>query len=153
MSIIQTFLSGALWTTDNPISVEVLLVGGGGAGGYGFLDAQHGAGGGGGGSGTTSGAGPKAGNGGSGIVIIRIPRPKASAVGTIVANGGTEITYTGNGTNGINGQGYKIHLFTGSSSLNVTQAGFVDVLVIAGGAGGGNGIIHAAYAKGCGQHG
>jgi len=54
----------------------------------------------------------------------------------IEATGGTETTYTANSKN------YKVHTFTSSGNFVVTQEGngeraFIDYLVIAGGAGGG----------------
>lgn len=66
------------------------------------------------------------------VVRVQITPPTASGV---VASGGMEGTYTGNGTNGTLGQNYKVHQFTtaGSSSLVVTQGGEADVFLISGG--------------------
>jgi hypothetical protein len=47
------------------------------------------------------------------------------------ANGGTVTTITQNGVN------YRVHTFTSSGTLSVTQSGSVEVLVVAGGASGG----------------
>ena len=51
------------------------------------------------------------GAGGSGIVIVRTITSN-SRPGTVVATGGTETTYTGDGSNGDLGQEYKVHTFT-----------------------------------------
>ena len=53
-----------------------------------------------------------------------------------VASGGTETTFTGNGTTGINGQNYKVHKFTANGTLTVTTGGACEVFVLAGGGGG-----------------
>ena len=57
----------------------------------------------------------------------------------IEATGGTETTYSSGGKN------YKVHTFTTSGNLVVTQEGngeraFVDYLIVAGGGGGGAGV-------------
>ncbi len=49
------------------------------------------------------------------------------------ATGGTETTYTDSGKT------YKVHTFTGSSTLNIQVPGYADVLVVGAGGGGGNG--------------
>ena len=51
------------------------------------------------------------------------------------ANGGTVTTITQNGVN------YRVHTFTSSGTLSVTQSGSVEVLVVAGG-GGGSGNVY-----------
>ena len=61
----------------------------------------------------------------------------AAGGGSAVCTGGTETTYTGDGTNGDLGQNYKVHTFLASDTLTVNTAGFVDVLVVGGGGGGG----------------
>lgn len=64
----------------------------------------------------------------------------------IEATGGTVTEYTGNGTNGIDGQKYKVHTFTsGSSTLTldyVPTQGLhgLEYLVVAGGGGGSGGF-------------
>ena len=50
-------------------------------------------------------------DGGSGIVIVRTITSN-SRPGTVVASGGTETTFTGDGSNGDLGQEYKVHTFT-----------------------------------------
>ena len=55
------------------------------------------------------------------------------------ASGGTETTYTGNGTNGTNGTSYKVHTFTSSANFVTTGTGSMDILIVAGGGGGGGG--------------
>lgn len=62
--------------------------------------------------------------------------------------GGTETTYIGNGTTGVNGQGYKVCRFTATDTLTVSQAGEVDILVVAGGGGGGGGTNGVHYGAG-----
>jgi hypothetical protein len=132
------------------ISGSSVTYGGGGAGGSfqngGATGGSGGGGNGGTGSGGTAGSANTGGGGGgnwtagkaggSGTVIIRVIRSNRNARSSVVASGGTESTYTGNGTNGISGQNYKVHTFTGSSTFTMTQGGFVDCLVVAGGAGG-----------------
>ena len=103
---------------------------------------------------TTPGSGGSSSNGKAGIVIVAVQKSAPTASG-IVASGGTETTYRGNGTNGVNGQLYKVHTFTASSSLTVTQGGACDVLVVGGGGGGssnGNGDIVAAGGAGAGAY-
>lgn len=53
------------------------------------------------------------------------------AVTGVVATGGSISTYTSGGIT------YKLHTFTGTSSLNVTNGGTAAVLAVAGGSGGG----------------
>ncbi len=65
--------------------------------------------GGGGGAGSHYNYTNKGGDGGSGIVVIRYPIGGAN---DIVATGGTITEYVGNGTNGVNGQRYRVHTFT-----------------------------------------
>lgn len=60
----------------------------------------------------------------------------------VAATGGTVTTYTGNGSNGLNGVEYKLHAFntTGALSWNVADTGTdaaADLLIVAGGGGGG----------------
>lgn len=49
-----------------------------------------------------------------------------------VASGGTETTFVSGGNT------YRIHAFTSSGTFTVTQGGVMDVMLVAGGAGGGN---------------
>lgn len=65
-----------------------------------------------------------------------------------VISGGTETTYVGNGTNGVNGQGYRVCRFTATANLTVSQAGEVDILVVAGGGSGGGGTNGVHYGAG-----
>ena len=57
--------------------------------------------------------------GGSGIVIVRTITSN-SRPGTVVASGGTETTFTGDGSNGDLGQEYKVHTFTSDGTLSVS---------------------------------
>ncbi len=124
--------------------------GGGGGGAWGSTGGAAGSGGGGagsssgsagagtvntGGGGGGSGAGASA-AGGSGIVIVRTVTAGAAPSG-VVASGGTQTTYTGNGTNGVNGRNYVVQRFNANGTLTVTQPGYADVLIVSGGSGGG----------------
>jgi hypothetical protein len=83
------------------------------------------------GGGEQNGAGVSA----AGVVIVAVQKTAPTASG-VVASGGTETTYVGDGSNGVLGQSYKVHTFTAATgSLVVTQGGEVDVLIL--GAGGG----------------
>jgi len=73
----------------------------------------------------------------AGIVIVRVQTSPPTISG-VVATGGTESTYIGNGSNGVLNQSYKVHKFTTSGSLVVTQGGAIDVLCVGGGGGSGN---------------
>ena len=53
------------------------------------------------------------------------------------ANGGTVTTLTQNGVN------YRVHTFTSSGTLSVTQSGSVEVLVVAGGGSAGSALYHS----------
>ena len=109
-------------------------IGGGGAGGTtGGVAGTVNTGGGGGGtySNNTSAAG------GSGLVIVRTIATNANA--GVVASGGTETTYTGDGSNGVNGQAYKVHTFTSDGTFSVSTGGNVDALLVGGGGAGGSG--------------
>ena len=44
------------------------------------------------------------------------------------ATGGTTSTYTGDGTNGTNGVGYKVHIFTSSGNFTPSASGTIDYL-------------------------
>jgi len=66
--------------------------------------------------------------------------PFDSGESPATATGGTESTYTGDGTNGILGTSYKVHAFTSSGSLVVTDTGQARALVLAGGGSGGAGV-------------
>ena len=107
-------------------------------GGIGTKDATPGGngvvntGGGGGGGGYTAGGGGVGGTGGSGIVIVRTITSN-SRPGTVVASGGLETTFTGDGSNGDLGQDYKVHTFTSDGTLSVSVAGEVDALLVGGG--------------------
>jgi hypothetical protein len=68
----------------------------------------------------------------AGVVIVAVQKTPPTASG-VVASGGTETTFTGDGTNGVLGQGYKVHKFTADSSLVVTAGGACEVLLISGG--------------------
>jgi hypothetical protein len=83
------------------------------------------------------GAGATSTSGSTGIVIVAVQK-SAPTVSGVVASGGTESTYTGDGVNGVLGQNYKVHKFTASSNLTITTGGTVDVLIVGGGGGGGN---------------
>jgi hypothetical protein len=69
-----------------------------------------------------------------GVVIVRV-QTQAPTISGIVASGGTESTYTGDGTNGVLGQNYKVHTFTTAGNFVVTQGGEADVLIVGGGSG------------------
>lgn len=63
----------------------------------------------------------------------------------IEATGGTITEYTGNGTTGINGQRYKVHTFTSSSTLTLSHTPTqglqgLQYLVVGGGGGGTGGL-------------
>ena len=73
-----------------------------------------------------------------GIVIVRTITSN-SRPGTVVASGGTETTFTGDGSNGDLGQDYKVHTFTSDGTLSVSVAGEVDAFVVGGGGSGGSG--------------
>jgi hypothetical protein len=70
-----------------------------------------------------------------GIVIVAVQKSAPTASG-VVATGGTETTYVGDGTNGVLGQSYKVHQFTADGTFTVTQGGEADVLIVGGGAAG-----------------
>jgi hypothetical protein len=72
--------------------------------------------------------------GAAGIVIVAVQK-SAPTVSGIVASGGTESTYVGDGVNGTLGQSYKVHTFTASGNLVVTQGGEAEVLILGGGGG------------------
>ena len=114
----------------------------GGNGGAGAAAGAANTGQGGGGS-SNANSGP----GGSGIVIVRTVVGGTLPTG-VIASGGTETTYVGDGTNGVLGQSYKVHKFTADGTFTVTQGGEADVLVVgAGGSGtggyggGGGGVL------------
>ena len=91
------------------------------------------------------------GAGGSGIVIVRTITSN-SRPGTVVATGGTETTFTGDGSNGDLGQEYKVHTFTSDGTLSVSVAGEVDALILAGGGGGGGVANNFGGGGGAGGH-
>jgi hypothetical protein len=72
--------------------------------------------------------------GATGVVIVAVQK-SAPTVSGVVASGGTESTYVGDGTNGVLGQTYKVHTFTANGTLTVTQGGDADVLIVGGGNG------------------
>ena len=115
--------------------------GGGGAGGVNAANGTAGTantGGGGGGAGSNGGAGGTGGNGGSGLVVIRSVVATSVASGIIIS-GGTETDYTGDGTNGVNGQDYRVHAITADTTMTVTAFpadATCDLLVVGGGGGG-----------------
>jgi hypothetical protein len=74
--------------------------------------------------------------GGSGVVIVRTVTAGAAPSG-VIASGGTQTTYTGNGTNGVSGRNYVVQRFNANGTLTVTQPGYADVLIVSGGSGGG----------------
>jgi hypothetical protein len=84
------------------------------------------------GNGKTGGAG----NASTGIVIVRV-QTTAPTVSGVVASGGTETTYVGDGSNGVLGKRYRLHSFTtpGTQSLAVSQGGMAEFLLISGAAG------------------
>jgi len=78
-------------------------------------------------------------NGGSGIAVFRTIVATSVASG-IIMSGGTETTFTGDGTNGVNGADYKVHTFNSTASLTVTAfplAASCDLLLVGGGGSGG----------------
>jgi hypothetical protein len=79
----------------------------------------------------------------TGVVIVAVQK-SAPTVSGVVASGGTETTYVGDGTNGVLGQSYKVHTFTADGSLIVTQGGLADVLIVGGGSHGGGGSYPGA---------
>lgn len=78
------------------------------------------------------GEGHADGTGSSGVVIVRVQKT-APTVSGVVATGGAVNDYTGDGTNGVLGQKYRVHTFTADGSLVVSQGGVADVLLISGG--------------------
>ncbi len=68
----------------------------------------------GGGGGGSSCGNCTSGSGGSGVVIIRY------AATSPLATGGSQTSYTGNGTNGTNGVVYQVHTFTSSGTFALT---------------------------------
>lgn len=95
------------------------------------------------GSGSSGAGAPNTGNGGangttggSGVVIVAVQKSPPTVSG-IVATGGTVTEFTGDGVNGVLGQRYRVHTFTASGSLDVTQGGACDLLVVGGGGAGG----------------
>ena len=103
------------------------------------------------------GSGGSHGNGVAGIVIVAVQKTPPTVSG-VVASGGTESTYTGDGTNGVLGQNYKVHTFTADGTLTVTQGGECDYFLISGGgygdatttAGGGGSINYGKATLGAG---
>ena len=69
-----------------------------------------------------------------GVVIVAVQK-SAPTVSGVAASGGTETQYTGDGTNGVLGQKYKVHTFStpGAANLVVAQGGEADVFLISGG--------------------
>jgi hypothetical protein len=67
------------------------------------------------------------------------PSAPATAVGTVVATGGTVTTFVGDGANGTSGTRYVVHAFTtvGASSLTLNRSRALEYLVVGGGGGGG----------------
>ncbi len=51
----------------------------------------------------------------------------------VITSGGTLTTYTGNGTNGVDGQGYQVYSFPSSGSLVVATDGYAEVLIVGAG--------------------
>lgn len=87
-------------------------------------------------TGNGGGGNPTGTAGAAGVVIIRTVTAGAAPSG-VVASGGTQTTYTGNGTNGVNGRNYVVQRFNANGTLTVTQPGYADVLIVSGGSGGG----------------
>lgn len=110
---------GPGWSSIAPGGDAAANTGAGGAGGYNISNYRSG-------------------TGGSGIVIVAV-QISAPTTSGVIATGGTESTYVGDGVNGVLGQSYKVHQFTatGAGSFVVTQGGACDVLVVGGGGGGG----------------
>lgn len=73
-----------------------------------------------------------AGAGATGVVIVAVQKSPPTVSG-VVATGGTVTEYTGDGTNGVLGQKYKVHRFTANGNLVVTQGGDADTLIVSGG--------------------
>jgi hypothetical protein len=91
----------------------------------------------------------------SGVVIVAVKKSPATASG-VVASGGTETTYVGDGTNGVLGQSYKQHSFTtvgAAGNFVVTTGGEAEVLVMSGGAGGSGGGASTPASAGAGGNG
>lgn len=82
----------------------------------------------------TPGSGTASGNGQPGIVIVRVQK-SAPTVSGVAATGGTTTEYTGDGTNGVLGQKYRVHTFTADGNFVVSQGGEIDYFVIGGGGG------------------
>jgi hypothetical protein len=83
------------------------------------------------GSATSTGAVP----GHAGVVIVRV-RTSPPTVSGVAATGGTVTEYTGDGTNGVLGQKYRVHTFTSPTDyLVVAQGGPADLFMISGGCG------------------
>jgi hypothetical protein len=70
--------------------------------------------------------GPIGGDGAPGAAVI------GDATGAV-----TTSSFTGDGTNGDDGQAYDVYEFTGSGELIVSEPGLVEALVVGGGGGGG----------------
>lgn len=87
-------------------------------------------------TGTEPGAGSMVtGTGVPGIVIVAVQK-SAPTVSGVVATGGTVTEYTGDGTNGVLGQKYRVHTFSADGALEVSTGGTADVLLVASGGGG-----------------
>jgi hypothetical protein len=119
---------------------------------YPAMNGDANTGGGGGASGTWFSPGQsdwgRGGAGGTGVAIAAVQTSPPVDSG-IVASGGTESTYVGDGTNGVLGQTYKVHTFTASGALTVTQGGEAEILVCGGGGPSGN-SDGSGYASGGG---
>ena len=85
--------------------------------------------------GTGPGATSRTNPGGSGTVIVAVQQTPPTVSG-VAASGGAENDYTGDGTNGVLGQRYRVHRFTANGTLSVSQGGTIKYLVV--GAGGGS---------------
>ena len=125
---------------------------GGGAGISGTTTGNSGAANRGGGGGSIGGAsGAYGGSGGSGVVIVRTVT--AGSAAGVSASGGTETTFTGNGTIGVNGRNYKVHKFTATGTFTVTGGGYIDACLVAGGGGAGAGLSSSYGGSGGGAGG
>jgi len=71
----------------------------------------------------------------NGIVIVAVQQTPPTVSG-VAASGGAENDYTGDGSNGVLGQRYRVHRFTANGTLSVSQGGTIKYLVV--GAGGGS---------------
>lgn len=99
----------------------------------------------------------------AGVVIVAV-QTSPPVLSGIIASGGTESTYTGNGTNGVLNQNYKVHKFTTNGTFTITgntSSSSADVFVVGGGGGSGydrgggggaGGVLSQAVVLGAGSY-